>query len=216
MKMLNVLRACVGACVVAMAASGCIAPRSFVDTALGDVPASERARFAKAEPVQLMFEFQSNGKANAQGTKFLDPKVTDAVKASGLFSVVSTQPVANGALLSIVINNIPEANAAGQGFVTGLTFGAAGNAVTDFYVATGKFVPTSSASPVSTEAKHALHTVIGAKEAPANATPAKDMTDGISTIVRQLVDRVLNDLAKSSGGVTGQQQVAMAEPASAN
>lgn len=216
MKLIHALRAAAGAFAVVLATTACIAPRSYVDTALGDVPASEKVRFAKAEPVQLMFEFQSNGKPNAQGTKFLDPKVKEAVSASGLFSEVSDKPVTGGALLSVVINNIPETDAAGKGFVTGLTLGAAGNAVTDFYVATGKLVSATGAATVSAESKHALHTVIGAKEAPANATPAKDMNEGVSIVVRQLMDHLLNTLARQSGGSATQGQVASAALSSTN
>lgn len=216
MKPIHALRAISGAIAAVFVATACIAPRSYVDTALGDVPAAERARFAKAEPVQLMFEFQTNGRANAQATKYLDPQVKDAVTRSGLFTEVSATPVGNGALLSVVINNVPEENAGGQGFVTGLTFGAAGSAITDFYIATGKFVPSDRATPISAEAKHALHTVIGAKEAPANAVAAKDMNDGVATVVRQLMDHLLNGIAKQAGNRAAPEQSAMTDAPTAH
>ena len=168
----------------------------YVDKTLGDVPASERVTVAQKKPVQLLFEFQTNGSANARATKYLTKQVTDSVTASGLFSSVSTTPAEGGAILSVTINNIPQKDAAGKGFVTGLTLGAAGTQVSDYYAASVKYVGGATAAPLTKEAKHAIHTLIGAKEDPANAIPVKNADEGITMVTRQLIDRMLTDLAK--------------------
>lgn len=103
-----------------MSLSGCLSIKSYVDPTLGDVKPEERApAIVNKQPVQLVFEFQTNGAANAKAASLLSQQVTDQVNASGLFSQVSTTPAPGGAILSITVNNVPEKNAAGQGFATG-------------------------------------------------------------------------------------------------
>ena len=113
----------------AMLLSGCLSIRSFVDPSLGDVPTTERVAPVNPQPVQLIFEFRTQGAANARATNLLREQITESVRGSRLFSEVSTNPVAGGALLSIVIDNIPQEGAASRGFATGLTLGLAGTTV---------------------------------------------------------------------------------------
>lgn len=182
----------------ALLVSGCISPRSFVDPTLGDVATAQRVAPATPRPVQLIFEFRTQGAANARATNHLREQVTENVRASGLFSEVSANPVEGGALLSITIDNIPEENAANQGFVTGLTLGAAGTTVTDFYVASARYSAGGGAQ-LNSEKRHALHTQIGATEAPANMVQAENMEAGARTVVRQLVEHLVFDLAAQPG-----------------
>ncbi len=105
----------------ALMLGGCLSLRSFVDPALGEVPSAQRVTVAEPRPFQLIFEFRTQGAANARATEMLRDQVTDVVRGSGLFSEVSTSPVGGGALLAITIDNIPEEGAAQAGFTTGLT-----------------------------------------------------------------------------------------------
>jgi hypothetical protein len=182
------------AAVALLSMGGCLSIKAYVDPTLGDVKPEERAAPTEKRPVQLIFAFQTNGAANSRATSALSKQVTDLVVASGRFSQVSSTPVEGGALLSITVNNVPEANAAGQGFATGLTLGLAASEVTDFYVATAKY--SRGDATLTKEAKHALHAVVGAGKGPEGLTPAKNLEEGLSVIMRQLVDRMLNDLAK--------------------
>lgn len=182
----------------ALLVSGCISPRSFVDPTLGEVAGAQRVAPAAQRPVQLIFEFRTKGAANARATNFLREQITENVRGTGLFSEVSADPVAGGALLSITIDNIPEENAANQGFVTGLTLGAAGTTVTDFYVANARYSPGGGAE-LNSEKRHALHTQIGAAEAPANMVQAETPEVGIRTVIRQLVEHLVFDLAAQPG-----------------
>lgn len=168
----------------------------YVDTATRDVPASELKPVAQAAPVQLLFEFQTKGVQNSRATDHLRSQVFDQVKASGLFSAVEDKPVANGAILSLKLNNVPLSDDAfGKGFVTGLTFGLAGNQVTDGYVCTIEYLAPNQKAPIVKTARHAIHTVMGAKEAPANGVRAETIEEAVRTMTRQIVGTSLKDLS---------------------
>lgn len=172
----------------------------YVDTATKEIPASTFKKTASPKPVQFIFDFQTKGVANATATKYLSEQVTAQVKESGLFSSVQSEPVADGGLLSLVINNVPlTEDAASKGFVTGLTFGLAGSQVTDGYICTVKYLPSAQGAAISKTARHAIHAVLGAKEDPPNATKAENIEVAVRTMTRQVVSNVLNDLSQDTG-----------------
>src|ERR1700751_448105 len=81
---------------------------AYVDDGTPDVKPADKAVVANPQPVQLLFQFDTKGAPNARATKYLKQQVIDTVKASGLFSQVGEDPTANGAVLSIVIDNVVE------------------------------------------------------------------------------------------------------------
>lgn len=183
---------------LALGLTGCASV--YVDTATKEVSASTFKKTASPKPVQFIFDFQTKGVANATATKYLSEQVTAQIKESGLFSSVQSEPVADGGLLSLVLNNVPlTEDAAGKGFVTGLTFGLAGSQVTDGYICTVKYLPSAQGAPISKTARHAIHTVLGAKEDPPNATKAESIEVAVRTMTRQIVSNVLNDLSQDTG-----------------
>lgn len=178
----------------ALALSGCAS--FYVDTATKEIPVEAYKKPALAKPVQVVFEFQTKGVPNAAATKFLSPQVMEQIKGSGLFSEVKETPVPDGALLSVVLNNVPMSDDAfSKGFVTGLTFGLAGSQVSDGYICTMKYLPAPQAAPITKTARHAIHTVIGAKEGPANGTKMESIEMAVKTMTRQIVSTALNDLS---------------------
>jgi hypothetical protein len=180
---------------LALSMTGCAS--FYVDTATKEIPAEAYQKPTSPKPVQLVFDFQTKGVANARATKYLSSQVTEQIKHSGLFSEVTDTPVADGALLSVVLNNVPLTDDAfGKGFVTGLTFGLAGSQVSDGYVCTLKYTPTSQADPITETSRHAIHTVLGAHEAPANGIKVDNMESAVKTMTRQIVSNVLNDLSR--------------------
>lgn len=181
---------------VALLTSGCLSLTSYVDPALGEVPAAERVAVADPQPVQFLFEFQTKGTANARATRQLHDQAFEIVSNSGLFSEVSSEPVESGALLSVTMNNIPQEDAAGRGFTTGLTLGLAGTTVSDFYVGTARFVSGPGATEIAAEERHALHSTLGNTDAPQNLTPAASPLEGVNTILRQLMEHLLFDVAR--------------------
>lgn len=174
--------------------SGCAT--HYVDTATTDVPLSAYKKVDTPKPVQVVFEFQTKGVANARATEHLKAQVIEQIKASGLFSSVEEKPVSGGATLGVTLNNVPLTDDIfGKGFVTGLTFGLAGSQVTDGYVCTVDYSANDQGSPVRKTARHAIHTVLGAKGAPSNAEPAKNIDEAVRTMTRQIVANALRDLS---------------------
>jgi hypothetical protein len=167
----------------------------YVDNGLKDVSATEYQHPKAAQPAQLLFAFQTKGAANARATAALKEQVLETVKATQLFSNVSTDPVPGGALLSVTINNVPVTeDAFAKGFATGLTFGLAGNVVTDGYVCTVDYSATGGPK-ITKSTRHAIHTTVGAKGAPPNATKAKSPDEAVKTMTRQIVGNALKDLS---------------------
>ncbi len=172
----------------------------YVDTATKEIPAAAYKKPAEPHPVQLVFEFQTKGVTNARATEYLSAQVKDQIKGSGLFSEVADKPVEGGALLSVVLNNVPLTDDAfGKGFVTGLTFGLAGSQVTDGYVCTLKYLAQPQAGAISKTTRHAIHAVMGAKDAPANGTKMDSLEQAVRTMARQVVSAGLDELSRDTG-----------------
>lgn len=179
---------------LALLLSGCAS--FYVDTATRDVPPSEMNKIAQPAPVQVLFEFQTKGVQNARATDHLRTQVFDQIKASGLFTAVDDKPVTNGALLSLKLNNVPMSDDAfSKGFVTGLTFGLAGNQVSDGYICTVEYLASAQQPLIVKTTRHAIHTVIGAKDAPANGVKADSIEAAVRTMTRQIIGTALKDLS---------------------
>lgn len=168
----------------------------YVDGNTKEVDSSQFRKPDPLHPVQVFFEFQTKGVANARATSYLKARVIDQVKASGLFSTVAETPDAGGAMLNVTINNVPLSDDAfTKGFVTGLTFGLAGSQVSDGYICTVRYSATPGAQAVTKLARHAIHTTVGATSAPGNAVKAANGEEAITLMTRQIVSNVLNDLS---------------------
>lgn len=172
---------------------------AYLDGSTKEVAVAQFRKPASPAPVQLLFDFQTKGVANAQATAFLRDRVTAQVKASGLFSEVGSAATANGAVLSITLNNVPMTDDAfSKGFVTGLTFGLAGSQVSDGYVCTANYRAAGSAAPLVKQARHAIHTTMGAAATPGNATKMTNHTEAVYQMTAQIVSNVLNDLSQDN------------------
>jgi hypothetical protein len=170
----------------------------YVDTATRDVPVAQFKKVGNPKPVAFSFEFQSRGAPNARATEFLQAQVQEQVASSGLFSTIGAG--SDSARLNVQLNNVPLTgeNAAGKGFVTGLTFGLAGNVVTDVYECKLTYLPAGQGAPVVSTARHAIHTALGNTDAPANAAKSASMEEAIRTMTRQVVANALNDLSQQA------------------
>jgi hypothetical protein len=174
----------------------------FVDATLGDVKPEQKVTIAHPQPVQLLFQFRTKGSPNMQATKALKPQVVDAVKASGLFSEVSEAPVANGAMLNVVIDNVldpaEQSAAAGQGFATGATLGIAGSTVREHYASSLDYVSGPDAPKITRTAVHFLLVQLGLLHTgtPENAVKVDGgIKGGVAVMTRQIVSVPLNALA---------------------
>lgn len=187
---------CTASALMLMALSGCAS--FYVDTATKDVAASEYKRPEHPQPVQFVFEFQSSGAPNAAATKYLQDEVTKTVEASGLFAKLGDAPASGAAMLNLTLNNVPiSKDAASKGFVTGLTFGLAGNVVTDGYICTVSYLPPGATQPVVATARHAIHTAIGNASAPPDAVKSENMDVAVKTMTRQIVENALRALSEN-------------------
>jgi len=175
--------------------SGCAS--FYVDGNTKEVDSSQYKSPQTKRPVQLLFEFQTKGVTNARATELLKARVSSQIKASGLFTDVSETPAAGGALLSLTLNNVPLTdNAFSQGFVTGLTFGLAGSKVSDGYVCTARYTSGTAAGVVTKQARHAIHTTMGATASPGDAVKAESIDAAVTTMTRQVLSNVLNELSQ--------------------
>ena len=204
MALLAVFAICAGLAIGVLAAPSPASAASYVDASVTDLKPEDKVVVAHPQAVQLLFEFKTKGAVNGRATKVLMDKVVDAVKASGLFSDVGTAPVANGAVLSITIDNVIEPGemsaAAGKGFVTGATFFVAGSTIKENYLATIEYIPGPGAPTITRTQRHALYTQMGLiNSPPQNAVKVGSITDAVYTMTRQIVANPLNEAAKDPG-----------------
>lgn len=177
--------------------SGCLSLHSYVDNSLGDPRYADLKKPETPQPIQLLFEFQSKGVANARATSSVRPKVFEEVSRSKLFSEVSYEPVASGRRLSISISNIPlTENAAAKGFGTGLTLGLAGSTVADGYVCNISYTEPGQEA-VTTEVKHSIVSTIGNASGPQGLTQMTPV-EAVDKVVRQMIGKGLADLVNKS------------------
>lgn len=169
----------------------------YVDGNTPEVPVASYKKPASVQPVQFLFEFQTKGVANARATQIVAPRVRSQVESSGLFASVSDAPTPGGALLSITLNNVPLSDDAfSKGFMTGLTFGLAGSQVSDGYICTARYTPASGGNAVTAQARHAIHTTMGATSSPGNAVKADNIDAAVTLMTRQVMSQVLDQLSK--------------------
>src|SRR5262249_32071461 len=156
-------------------------------------------RPASPAPVQMLFSWQTKGTVNSRAQDLVLPEVTATVSGSGLFSSVSKEPVARGALLSITINNEPvtgEGEAVAKRFATGLTLGLVGSQVADGYTCTIDYFPAQSAPKLSHVTHQVILATVGAHSAPDAATKAASVKDAVLTITRRAVGNALKKLSE--------------------
>ncbi len=192
----------IAACVLAfsvLAPSAAIAMKFYVANALGEVKPEEKVTAAKPKPVQVIFEFQRDGKPHGGATKQVKPWALEDIKATSNFTEVGEAPVADGALLSIKFNNViikeEMDKAKKQAFGAGLGFGLFGGVVaTDHYVVTFEYVPATGAAPIRTEVKHELYSKYGKKDVEIPGTEFRKANDAVKVLVRQALDRGINNI----------------------
>jgi hypothetical protein len=181
--------------VSAAALSGCAS--FYVDNGLRGADSASVTKPASPQPVQLFFNFKTKGQPNGQATQYLQGKVTDLVRQSGLFSELRETAAPGVGTLQITINNEPlTQDAAAKGFVTGLTLGLAGSTVGDGYRCDLAYKASDSAPEIQTQANHAIYTSIGNSSGPdAAATKVANGDEAINTMVRQAIKTLLIGLS---------------------
>lgn len=175
------------------------AMKFYVDNALGEVKPEEKVTPAKPQPVQVIFEFQRDGKPNAKATKVVTPWAMEDIKGTGAFSEVTDAPTANGAIISIKFNNLVIKEeldkAKKQAFGAGLGFGLFGGVLAvDHYLVSIDYVPATGAAPIHTEVKHELYSKYGKKDVEVPGTEYKTADEAVKVLVRQALARGVNNI----------------------
>jgi hypothetical protein len=178
------------------------AAAGYVGSELGDVKPEDKAVVASPRPVQLIYSFATKGAPNKPATKQTKDQVLATVRASGLFSEISETPTPNGAILSIVVDNVPPdgamTEAAAKGAVTGATLFVVGSNTRDYYRSTIEYVSGPTAEKVTRTATHSIVFQMGLiNSTPDNAVKVDGGLKGsINTMIRQIVSNPLNQVAR--------------------
>lgn len=172
--------------------SGCVSSKSFVDPTFGKVTYNDLEPPANPHRLNITAEFQRNGVHLPEVDSELYGHVERVLRASRF--AVPAQGESESKIY-VVVNNIADLEKArAMGFGTGLTFGAAGSWVTDYYEMKVELVLGETTFNKSGY-KHQLHTTIGNKKGPEGVPPVTAAA-GFATIVEQLLLNFLSDLYK--------------------
>ncbi|TKB43736.1 membrane lipoprotein lipid attachment site-containing protein [Thalassotalea mangrovi] len=169
--------------VATLVLSGCISSKTYVD------PSFAKASYDDIKPVvskyntNVMVEFQRNGDPLPAADNELRGHVERTLRASGV--VIPSGD--SSFTLKVTVNNLADlGDAAAKGFGTGLTFGAAGSMVTDYYEINIEYT-NSNGEILNKSYKHALHTTVGNKEAPFEDVVPTTPAAAFGTIVEQVL-----------------------------
>jgi hypothetical protein len=172
--------------------SGCLSARSFVDPAYGNTTYNDLKKRSEPLRVRLAVEFQQNGKPLPAVDATLRASVEKTLAKSGLIVPVTD---ASAGELKIVLNNVGDLDAArAKGLNSGLTFGAAGTTVTDFYEM--QMSLSTGGKVVTKNGKHALHTAIGNTETP-KGIETMPVNLAFERVVEQLLLNAMAELQRS-------------------
>ena len=167
----------------------------YIDNTLGELKAEETIKVPNPKPVQLLVEFQTGGVLNARATKFVKPIIAEAATATGVVGTTSETPLAGGARLAVIMNDIPEKNVGGKAFMTGFTFGLSGTVAHDDYDIEVRYTPGDGQDPIIRTVHHRLYIKLGLANPPENATKVEKVDEAVKTIVRQALAHALNGIA---------------------
>jgi hypothetical protein len=170
--------------------TGCISSKSYVDPKYGDLNYSHIKKPVEVKPANIEIEFQRNGKVFPKAEKLLRADVEKVLVASG---VVTPSTDSAPIKIKVVCNNIADIKGAmSKGFGAGLTFGAKGTAVTDFYQVTIQL--TQGDKVIEKQYDHALHTTIGNKEAPVKNVAPQKLNDGFSSVIEDVILEFIKEM----------------------
>lgn len=155
-------------------------------------PVAERHK-TYIEAVFITFNGESHEKLSAS----VKNHAVRALRSTGTLTIVEeeTADVHIKLKMENVVSAGELAGAVAKGMVTGFTLGLVGTAVTDGYVMTITYSDPEHGELVK-EYKHALHTTIGAKEAPFKNAQSQSVDDAIATIIEELMLNFVHDMQK--------------------
>lgn len=181
---------------VATQLTGCLSVKSYVDPAYKSLSYSNIKKPAQPIPVVLTTEFQRNGAVVPKAGKELQSAVERSLRATGVFSPTVQANGEKQAKLHLTANNVADlGEAAGKGVLTGLTFGAVGNAIADKYEFKFNYVDAQG-KEVSERYPHMILTTVGNKKAPIENVQPMSINEAFNKVVDDVVIRFSSDLQK--------------------
>ncbi|MEB3791226.1 hypothetical protein [Acinetobacter sp. IK40] len=181
---------------VATQLTGCLSVKSYVDPAYKSVTYSDIKRPAQPIPVVLTTEFQRNGVVIPKAGKELQSAVERSLRATGMFSPTAQLNGEKQAKLQLTANNVADlGEAAGKGVLTGLTFGAVGNAIADKYEFKFNYIDAQG-KETSQRYPHMILTTVGNKKAPVENVQPMSINEAFNKVVDDVVIRFSYDLQK--------------------
>jgi len=176
---------------ITLCMTGCISPKSYVDPSFSKATYNDINSVSEKHATKVVVEFQRNGKTIESVNKEVRGHVERTLRATGIVSL--TQQAA-GVSVKVVVNNVADmSDAAAKGFGVGLTFGAIGTLVTDYYEIKIE-LDDGKGTKLTENYKHALHTTIGNKGAPFQNVEPTTISDGFGTIVEQTILNFIKDV----------------------
>lgn len=199
MQLIGALRRCfmvVGTLVATAGLTGCFAIQGhYVDPVQPVLASSQLPAVRHREPVTVLFQWLTNGKANPGAASTTRGHVVAAVTDSGMFTRVSQiidSPRPN--ILSLTIDDRADVGKTeAKGFASGLTWGLVGIVARDDYVCTASY--TSAGKTTGATSRAAILTTVGIHTAPSGLKPVK-AADGVNEVISQLVWHSLEQLAR--------------------
>lgn len=174
--------------VAASQLTGCLSIKAYVDPAYKNTSYSDIKRPSQPIPVVLTTEFQRNGVVIPRAAKELQSAVERSLRATGVFSPMESNTNTQ-AKLYLTANNVADlGEAAGKGVLTGLTFGAVGNAVTDKYEFKFKYVDAQG-KETSQRYPHMILTTVGNKKAPVENVQPMAINEAFNKVIDDVVIR---------------------------
>lgn len=181
---------------VATQLTGCLSVKSYVDPAYKSLSYSDIKKPAQPIPVVLTTEFQRNGAVVPKAGKELQSAVERSLRATGVFSPTAQANGEKQAKLHLTANNVADlGEAAGKGVLTGLTFGAVGNAIADKYEFKFNYIDAQG-KEVSERYPHMILTTVGNKKAPIDNVQPMSINEAFNKVVDDVVIRFSSDLQK--------------------
>jgi hypothetical protein len=188
---MNVLRSAIAALLCALLA-GCISPKSFVDPSQPKLSYNSLARPAAPLKLSVTVEFQRQGEPFPKAEPTLRDNTDRILRATGVILPSNDNPAGS---MRVTVNNTGDrAAAAAKGFATGLTFGLAGNTVTDNYELTMSI--TINGKTVTRSTRHALHTAIGNTDLPKDVETVPPNV-AFERVLEQMLLRALQEMQKA-------------------
>lgn len=171
--------------------TGCISTKSYVDPQFRKATYADIDRVNTGYKANIEIEFQRNGKHIHQLDNELRGHVERTFRATGVI-IPTYEPV--GLKIKVIANNIADMGlAATKGFGTGLTFGAVGTSVTDFYEFTIEYQQNGMRGNYAY--KHAIHSTTGNKEAP---VPVEPTINAFEKVVEDIILNFIKNMQQSN------------------